>query len=107
VSRSWRGNSAKLDALIIDEYSRHALVGAAQFLPFQFSRRAPQLLLATKFFRQRLIALDGDERAAFAAAGRLRLGKERGNGVKFIGRDRSDGAQDCLALRHRVSPPFA
>jgi hypothetical protein len=36
----------------------------------------------------------------------LRLGKERRNGVRFVGRDLRHDAQNRLALRHRVSPPL-
>jgi hypothetical protein len=101
MARSRRGNFAEARALIINE-NRHAPTFALQLAPLQLSHRRFQRLLAAPCVRQRLIALVADEHAAFAAAGRLRLGKERRNGVKFVRRDLRHGAQNFLSRRHLV-----
>jgi hypothetical protein len=98
MARGWCGHFSEARALIIDENGRHALVRAAQLLPFQFSRRAPQLLLSAPFVRNGRDALVADERATLAAAGRLRLAKQRRNGVYFVGRDLRHDAEQCIAL---------
>jgi hypothetical protein len=106
MARSRRGNFAEARALIIDENGCRARILALQLAPLQFAHCRFERLLLTPRFRQRLVALVADERAALAAAaGRLRLGKERRNSVRFFGRDLRYDAQNRLALRHRVSPP--
>jgi hypothetical protein len=63
-----------------------------QFTTLKFAHCLPQCLLSAPFVRNGRDAFVADKRAAFAAAGRLRLGKERRDSVHFIWCNSGDGA---------------
>jgi hypothetical protein len=98
MARGWCGHFSEAHALIIDEDGCHPRIIALQFTTLKFAHCLPQCLLSAPFVRNGRDAFVADERATLAAAGRLRLAKQRRNGVYFVGRDLRHDAEQCIAL---------